>query len=94
MAENESARELQPEELEAVNGGTSRLGVYRPGFRFKREALDYFRHCVGEETYLRAMSSDAGRAHHYVAARVFLTQAEWERFVWIEEHGSLAGFPG
>jgi len=40
------------------------------------------------------MSSAAGRAHHYVAARAFLSQSDWDKFVWIEEHGSLDGFPG
>lgn len=65
---------------------------YRPG-AYRAEALAYFRSCVGAETYERAMSAEAGRRHHYVAARVFLDQSEWERFCWIEAHGSLAGFP-
>ena len=39
------------------------------------------------------MSSEAGRRHRYVAARAFLNQADWEKFVWIEQHGSLAGYP-
>ncbi len=40
------------------------------------------------------MNSEAGRAHHYTAARAFLSQTEWEKLVWIEEFGSLDGFPG
>jgi hypothetical protein len=40
------------------------------------------------------MSSEAGKAHHYAVARAFLNQADWEKFVWIEEHGSLDSFPG
>ena len=93
MLRNENLREHEPEELHPVNGGGIRLGVYRPGFRFKKESLAYFRQCVGEETYHLAINSDAGRAHHYVAARAFLSLPDWEKFVWIEEFGSLEGFP-
>ena len=39
------------------------------------------------------MSCEAGRRHHYVVARAFLDQADWEKFVWIEQYGSLEGFP-
>ena len=67
------------------------LGVYKPG-AFREEAKAFFRQCVGDETYRSAMASDAGRAHHYVPARVFLNQADWEKFCWIEQYGSLAGY--
>ena len=86
------SQELPPERLEAV-GGAAALGVYQPGFRYREAALAFFRQCVGEETYTHAMRSEAGR-HHYVAARICLNQSDWEKFVWIEEHGSLDGFPG
>ena len=85
--------ELNPEQMEAAAGGHT-LGIYRPGFRHKQESLRFFRACVGDEMYEKAMSSEAGRAHHYVVARMFLNQADWEKFVWIEEHGSLEDFPG
>ena len=86
-------------EIAAAQRGTARcgsraLGIYRPGFRFKSESLAFFRLCVGEETYARAMQSEAGKHHHFVVARAFLNQANWEKFVWIEEYGSLDGFPG
>ncbi len=55
--------------------------------------MPFFRSCVGEETYTRAMTCKAGRLHHYVAARAFLNQADWEELVWVEEHGSLDSFP-
>ena len=70
------------------------LGVYKPGFQFKKESLEFFRQCVGEDVYDRAMNSEVGKKYHYVAARAFLNQADWEKFVWIEEFGSLADFPG
>ena len=93
MTDHKDVRVLRPDQLESVSGGTDTLGVYRPGFQYKRESLEYFRQCVGEETYRLAMNSDAGRVHHYAVARAFLNQRDWEKFCWIEEHGSLDGFP-
>lgn len=93
MAVHEQVHSLSPDQLESLSGVAVALGVYRPGFQYKQESLDFFRHCVGEETYQLAMNSDAGREHHYAVARAFLNQKEWEKFVWIEEFGSLDGFP-
>ena len=93
MADHEDVRPMTSEQLESVSGGEASLGVYRQGFRYKKEALQFFRARVGEEVYARAMNSEAGRAHHYTVARAFLNQNDWEKFVWIEEFGSLDGFP-
>lgn len=93
MADHEKKRALSPDQLEPVSGGAVALGVYRPGFRYKKESLLFFKSCVGEDVYAAAMNSDAGRAHHFVVARAFLNQTDWEKFVWIEEYGSLDGFP-
>ena len=93
MAKHKYIQELQPDQLDSVSGGNGRLGVYKPGLKYKKESLDYFRQCVGDETYRLAMNSEVGRVHHYAAARAFLSQRDWEKFVWIEEYGSLAGFP-
>ena len=89
-----SAGKLCPDQLQRFSGCTPALGIYKPGFRYKKESMQYFRSCVGEDAYLKAMNSDAGRAHHYVVARTLLNQTDWEKFVWIEEHGSLKDFPG
>ncbi len=90
-------KKLDPRQPRAAQpvpaGGAPTLGVYRPG-AFVREAKAFFRECVGSETYERAMNCDAGRAHHYVPARVYLSQSDWERFCWIEQFGTLDGFPG
>ena len=93
MNEKNSVRAWQTERMNAERE-SCQLGVYKPGLKFRKESMAFFRDCVGEETYTRAMSSEAGRRHHYVAARAFLNQADWEKFVWIEEFGSLADFPG
>ena len=84
---------LSADSMGAARGRRHELGVYRPGFRFKRESLAFFRRCVGEEAYERAMQSEAGKQHHFVVARAFLNQKDWEKFVWIEEYGSLEDFP-
>ena len=68
-------------------------GKYVPGL-YKAEAKAFFRQCVGEKTYEMAMNSEAGSRHHYVAARAFLKQADWEKFCWIEQFGSLDNYPG
>ena len=93
MENHQTDYALSANQMDAARGGGRQLGVYRPGFRFKKEALLYFRQCVGEETYARAMQSEAGKRHHFVVARAFLNQEDWEKFVWIEEYGSLKGFP-
>lgn len=93
MAKSENIGEMGPDQPEK-SGGVRALGIYRPGFRYRKESMQYFKACVGEDAYLKAMNSDAGRAHHYVVARTLLNQTDWEKFVWIEEHGSLNGFPG
>ncbi len=94
MENNRKAVELSVDQLGSVGGGIQQLGVYQPGFRYRKESLRFFRSCVGDNVYSKAMNSDAGRAHHYTVARAFLNQSDWEKFVWIEEHGSLDEFPG
>ncbi len=92
-AQAEIPQELSREQMEAVSGGTQHLGIYQSGFQHKDAALAFFRKCVGEETFHRAMNSTERKRHHYVAARICLNQADWEKFVWIEKYGSLDGFP-
>ena len=94
MATHEEVRSLSPVQLESVSGGAVTLGVYRPGFQYKKESLQFFKECVGDDIYAKAMNSEAGRAHHYTVARAFLSQTDWEKFCWIEQYGTLDGFPG
>ncbi len=90
---DQEKRELTLEQMETVSAGNQTLGVYRPGLPYKEASLDFFRQCVGDKAYESAMNSPVGKRHHYVVARAFLNQSDWEKFVWIEEHGSLDGFP-
>ena len=91
MAEQENMD--KPEQAHSPGDRTLKLGIYSPNFQYKQESLQFFRSCVGDAVYERAMQSEAGRTHHYVVVRAFLSQPDWEKFVWIEEYGSLMGFP-
>ena len=93
MAKKMVIRAPSPAQLDAVSGDAPVLGIYRPG-PYKEAAKAFFKECVGDDTYERAMSRDAGRLHHYVPARIFLSQPDWEKFCWIEQHGTLDSFPG
>ena len=91
--EHKNMQELTPDSPEPIGSGTPVLGVYRPGL-YKEKAKAFFRECVGDEIYLKVMNCDAGRLHHYVPARVLLSQPDWEKFCWIEQYGTLDSFPG
>ena len=79
-------RTLNEEELGKVNGGN-----YVPGI-FTAEAMFFMQTCLGDEKYKRIMGTEKARQHPYVAAKLFLTPSEWEKYVWIEQNGSLEGF--
>lgn len=72
--------------LNGYQGNGSLLGP------FTQEADAYFRTMVDANTYQRIMGYENGRAHPYVAARILMDNAQWEKYVWISHHGSLAGF--
>ena len=42
MTDHKDVRILSPDQPESANGGTSALGIYRPGFRYKYETLQFF----------------------------------------------------
>ena len=92
-AERKAGRGLSPDLPEPIGGAAPVLGVYRPGL-YKEKANAFLRECIGDEIYGKVMSCDAGRLHHYVPARVLLSQPDWEKFCWIEQYGTLDGFPG
>lgn len=81
-----TAQEIGPEELSRVSGG-----VYRPG-EYRQEALAFFKSCIGDRQYAQIMGRADSRQHPYVAARLFLSPLDWEKYVWIEQHGTLEGF--
>ena len=67
------------------------VGEYTPG-EYKEQARAFLRECLGEGKYCSIMSSAESRSLPHVAARVFLSDEQWAKYVWIERHGSLEGF--
>ena len=90
MENNPNIHKLSEETLNKVSGGRA-SGIYKPG-RYKEEAIQFFRQCVGDEIYRITVKREQNGKHHYVAARVFLSQADWEKFCYIEQYGTLDGF--
>ena len=93
MAKHDDVYKASGNKTKPAGDEKDQLGIYQPGFQFQEEALNFLRLCVGRKTYERAMNCEAGKRHHYVAARALLSQVDWEKFVWIEKYGSLADFP-
>ena len=81
-----NARKIGEEQLEDVNGGS-----YTPG-KFRNEALVFLKECLGETVFEKVVSKGDGMEHPYVAAKIFLRKADWNKYVWIEQHGSLDGY--
>ena len=88
MKEKTKKQELRPEEVEMVSAG-----AYSPG-AYHTEAQSFLKSHMNAETYDLIMSHRDGRRLPYVAARIYLNGEDWDRYVWIEQHGSLDGFPG
>lgn len=78
----------------SVSGGAGSLGVYRQGSQYKKESLQFFKACVGDDGYTKAMNGDAGRTHHHAAARAFPNRTNRKKSVRIGEYGSPDGFRG
>ncbi len=64
---------------------------YSPG-KYREEAKSFLRTCMDESTFEMIMSKEKESSHPFVAARVFLDDSDWKKFIWIEQNGSLAGF--
>ena len=64
---------------------------YSPG-AYKTESLEFIKECLGEEKFLQIFDSEESRNQPYVAAKLFLTVQDWNKYVWIEQNGSLKGF--
>ena len=87
MKKSNDLYELSPEQLEIFSDGK-----YLPG-NYKKEADAFLKTCIGAQLYDKVMSAEAGRRHPYVAARLFLSEDDWRKYVWIEQYGSLDDYP-
>ena len=76
---------LSMDELEQVHGG-------RFSGAYQTEALQFLKEHMDEKTFDLIMKKDSKKP--YVPAKIFLSPSDWEKYAWIEEHGSLDGFMG
>ena len=81
-------RRMSLSQLDEVSGGD-----FAPG-KYQAEAMAFIKSCLGEEKYARILGTAKARQHPYVAARLFLSPADWEKYVYIEQNGTLDGYPG
>lgn len=67
------------------------IARYSPGI-YKTEAVLFLQQCVDSSTFERLCASENFRRSPVVAAKILLCREDWNKYVWIEQHGSLAGF--
>ena len=60
--------------------------------KYKEEAKEFLRQCLDKETFEIVMRDEKSHRCSYVAARLFLSREDWDRYVWIEQYGSLEGY--
>ena len=59
---------------------------------YGKEAQEFLRQHMDQDKFDIIMNSRQGKELPYVAARIFLNDEDWERYLWIGKHGSLDGF--
>ena len=72
-------------------GRIPEAGYYRPG-NYKDEAREFLREHVDRKTFDLVMDDNGQGGIAPVMAKLYLNEDDWERFIWIENHGSLEGF--
>ncbi len=87
MNKTEDARRLRAARKEAGCGGNYTPGVYR------EQALTFLKERIDTETYNCLMRHGECLRHPYVAAKIYLNAGDWDKYIWIEQHGSLEGYP-
>lgn len=64
---------------------------YTPG-AFREESMDFLKKHMDEEVFTMVMNSQDEKAIPSVLARIYLNEDDWQKYIWIEKHGSLEGF--
>ena len=59
---------------------------------FEAAADTFLKEHIEENQYASIMKTRRGRDYPYVVARLFLSESDWKRYVWIAHHGSLDGY--
>jgi len=69
------------------------IARYSPGI-YKSEAVLFLEQCLDSDTFNRLCKSENFRRNPVVGAKIYLSGENWNKYVWIEQHGSLEGFAG
>jgi len=64
---------------------------YTPG-AFMEEAMAFLKKNMDEDVFTMVMNSQDEKAIPSVLARIYLNEDDWQKYIWIEKHGSLEGF--
>lgn len=75
------------------NNEAIRIALYSLG-KYKTEAVMFLKQCLDRDTFERLSRSDNFRRNPVVGAKIYLSGEDWNKYVWIEQHGSPDGFTG
>ena len=67
------------------------IADYSPGV-YKKEAAAFLKQCLDEDVFEKLCCNDNFRRNPVIGAKLFLSFEDWNKYVWIEQHGSLDGF--
>ena len=70
---------------------TEMIAIYSPGV-YKKEAVAFLKQCLNEEVFEKLCRNEKFRRNPVIGAKLFLSAEDWNKYVWIEQHGSLNGF--
>ena len=67
------------------------IAEYSPGV-YKKEAVAFLKQCLDEDVFEKLCRNENFRRNPVIGAKLFLGASDWNKYVWIEQHGSLEGF--
>lgn len=67
------------------------ITIYSPGI-YKKEAVAFLKQYPDEDVIEKLCQNDNFYRSPVVGAKIFLCAEDWNKYVWIEQHGTLDGF--
>ena len=67
------------------------IADYSPGV-YKEEAVAFLKQCLDEDVFEKLCRNEIFRRNSVIGAKLFLSIADWNKYVWIEQHGTMDGF--
>ncbi len=69
-----------------------KIAVYSPGIH-KKEAVAFLKQRLDEDIFEKLCSNESFCRNPVIGAKLFLCVEDWNKYVWIEQHGSLNSYP-